>query len=249
MDKFSEQVCQSIGFYVYALTNPLENDSIFYIGKGKDNRIFAHVKCVSEDGTLPDDLNDDSDLKSDTIKKILSKNKKPGMYIIRHSLTEREALLVEAALINVLDWQLEAGLTNKVAGHGTSKYGLSTVAEIETAFGKTFDIEKIPGNEKIVAININKKWPEVKTKDDILEVSKGYWRMGYKNAQNCKYAIIHANGIVRAVFEIKSWKKSEHHNNRLSFEIEKNEHFPIYPNQGLGKLLPRGTQNPIRYIR
>lgn len=246
MKKFSEQVCQSIGFYVYALTNPLDNDRIFYIGKGKDNRVFEHVK-----NPLPDDINDGSDLKSDTINDILGKHKEPGMYIIRHSLTENDALLVEAALISVLDWQLETGLTNKVSGHGTSKFGLSTVKEIETAFGEQFDLKSIQGidnNTKVIAININRKWPEVKKQDDILEVSKGYWKIGHKNAKNCKYAIIHANRIVRAVFAIKLWKKSADHNNRLYFEIDEGV-TPIYPNQGIGNLISKKAQNPIQYIK
>ena len=40
--KFSQAVIDSIGFYVYALQDPRDN-RVFYVGKGKDERILQHV--------------------------------------------------------------------------------------------------------------------------------------------------------------------------------------------------------------
>ena len=42
---FSDEVCKEIKYYVYRLVDP-RNGETFYVGKGKDNRVFAHVKCA-----------------------------------------------------------------------------------------------------------------------------------------------------------------------------------------------------------
>jgi hypothetical protein len=40
---FSETVCNSLGNYVYRLIDP-RNGETFYVGKGKGNRVFAHIQ-------------------------------------------------------------------------------------------------------------------------------------------------------------------------------------------------------------
>ena len=40
---FTTDVIEKIGYYVYRLIDP-RNGNTFYIGKGKGNRIFQHVK-------------------------------------------------------------------------------------------------------------------------------------------------------------------------------------------------------------
>jgi len=42
MNKFSQKSIEKLKYYVYALKDP-SNSEVFYIGKGKDNRIFDHV--------------------------------------------------------------------------------------------------------------------------------------------------------------------------------------------------------------
>ena len=61
---FSPFVAEEIGWYVYALQDPRDN-KVFYIGKGKDNRVFAHAE-----GVVPED-EFESGSKNHLIKEIL----------------------------------------------------------------------------------------------------------------------------------------------------------------------------------
>ena len=47
MRKFSCPVIKELKYYVYINSHP-ETDEIFYVGKGKGNRIFHHLEEVSE---------------------------------------------------------------------------------------------------------------------------------------------------------------------------------------------------------
>ena len=40
--KFSEEVINKLKYYVYTYSDP-ESNEIFYVGKGKRNRIFDHL--------------------------------------------------------------------------------------------------------------------------------------------------------------------------------------------------------------
>ncbi|CDF99459.1 Putative uncharacterized protein [Avibacterium paragallinarum JF4211] len=40
---FSTGVIEKIGYYIYCLVDP-RNQNIFYVGKGKGNRVFQHSK-------------------------------------------------------------------------------------------------------------------------------------------------------------------------------------------------------------
>lgn len=41
--EFPPEVCAKLEHYVYRLIDP-RNGETFYVGKGQDNRIFAHVE-------------------------------------------------------------------------------------------------------------------------------------------------------------------------------------------------------------
>ena len=52
-DAFPPEVIQKLGTYVYRLIDP-RNGETFYVGKGKGNRVFAHMR--GEQGIEGDDL-------------------------------------------------------------------------------------------------------------------------------------------------------------------------------------------------
>jgi uncharacterized protein len=88
--EFSNAVCERIGYYVYFLKDP-RNNNIFYVGKGTGNRIFQHVLCAIDSVDKSDKL--------DLIREIGSE--KVLHYILRHNLTEDEALALESACIDM----------------------------------------------------------------------------------------------------------------------------------------------------
>lgn len=263
---FSAATIESIGVYVYALADT--EDKIFYIGKGQGNRVFEHVNEVrrlpaaAQAKLLDATEDDDSDvegmsLKQQRIADILRAGREPAMYIIREGLTDEQAFLIEAVLISVLDWQLQGVLTNQASGHGAVRFGLKTVQELEATKGEPFRLSDLPdlaAGEEAIAININRRWPEVVAGEStLLEVSKGCWRVNLERASNCRYAIIHANGIVRGVFQINGWDGPDDEGRFTFIAVDpapmlganlsqKNASFLLGANG-------RKPQYPIRYVR
>ena len=48
MKSFTPEVIEKLNYYVYRLIDP-RNGQTFYIGKGKGNRVFAHVNEALKD--------------------------------------------------------------------------------------------------------------------------------------------------------------------------------------------------------
>ena len=43
MEVFPKEVIDKLKYYVYLYSDP-RDDKIFYVGKGKNNRVFQHLK-------------------------------------------------------------------------------------------------------------------------------------------------------------------------------------------------------------
>ena len=55
IDSFPPEVVEKLRSYVYRLIDP-RNGETFYVGKGKGNRIFAHIRGELHDADLSDKL-------------------------------------------------------------------------------------------------------------------------------------------------------------------------------------------------
>lgn len=263
---FSPATIESIGSYVYALTDA--NDTIFYVGKGQGNRVFQHVdevrRLIDNDpiGLLrkpeaDDEQDNGMGPKRHRIAQLLREGTPPRMYILREGLTPEQALLIEAVLISALDWQLQGSLTNQAAGQGTTDYGLKTVEELEATKGEPFKLTELPGldeSEEVIAINVNRRWGEVVTnRSTLLDISKGHWKLSKPRADRCRFAVIHSNGIVRGVFRIQGWDGPD---SEGRFTFRPINDLPLsgtaFSQKNASSLFGVagiGSQNPIRYVR
>lgn len=109
--RFPEEVCEKLGNYVYRLIDP-RNGETFYVGKGKNNRVFDHA------AGLPDLSEDDSQsigTKLDRIRAIRDAHLEVIHVIHRHEIPDRAIFEVEAALIDAYP-----GLTNIQGGHAST---------------------------------------------------------------------------------------------------------------------------------
>lgn len=121
---------QSIGnaYYVYALVAD-DTDEIIYIGKGKGNRVYSHVKA-SKNGRI------DNAPKHKAILEILGRGSKVREMIIQSDLTERKALKIEKYFIE----NLKDKLTNIANGsqHNLDKCYQKAKYQLENI--KPFDL-------------------------------------------------------------------------------------------------------------
>ena len=252
MEYFSQLVQETLGYYVYLLISPLDN-KIFYIGKGKGNRLFDHAKAVPLAWIESDKLN--------IIRNIIDKGENVKCYILRHGMTEKEAYLVESAFIDFLtfrNFSFVANITNIVAGHNQWDKGLKTVEEIELLYNcLPLDIENKA--HKLLCININGTY---NSSSDIYEITRKSWVLNPNRANQADYVVAEYRGIIRAIFKVdkKRWQRVESKENaeyfkgkskaRYYFEGEKvldKEIQEMYLNKSLPKK-EKGQANPIWYL-
>jgi hypothetical protein len=115
-ESFPSEVIEKLKTYVYRLIDP-RNGETFYVGKGQDNRVFAHARADIE--------GDDLDDKLKRIREIRLAGFEVAHVIHRHGLDDKTAFEVEAALIDAYP-----GLTNIVGGSGSGDFGVMHAKEI-----------------------------------------------------------------------------------------------------------------------
>ena len=146
-DNFPDEVVKQLKFYVYRLIDP-RNGETFYVGMGKENRIFAHAKGEFADMGQSDveETEDVADLKLQRIRDIRAVGLEVGHVVHRHGIDREEAAYeVEAALIDAYP-----GLTNRAGGHGSGDYGSRHVEEIIAQYAD----EEFEVNEPLMLIFI-----------------------------------------------------------------------------------------------
>ena len=234
--EFSPEVCEKLGYYVYRLVDPRNNET-FYVGKGTDNRIFHHAK----------DIVPSSNYKNKT-KKRISEIKNAGFDVIqviqRWGMDEQTAFAVEAALIDFVGVE---NLTNSVKGHDTDK-GMIDAEELQIKYGaEEFyynpDDENYP---KFILIKITDYSINLQG-GDIYEAVRKSWKINPNIANKYPYVLAVKNGIVRGVYQKNRWKKT---GERAEFigedapeEIKQIFLYKRIPKEFVGK----GSQNPFRY--
>ena len=236
MKEFSPKTREDISYYVYALVDP-SNGKIFYIGKGKGNRVFDHAN-----GALESDAKSE---KIETIKAIQKAGKEVEHVIVRHGIDEKTAYEVESALIDLLTYpkfNLETFLANDVAGHHQWERGIKTVDEIE----QTYAAEPLVINpdDRILGVNLNRSYRKGK---DIYEITRGWWKLSANRIKNVNVVLGICNGIVRGVYCPERWEQASDRPDRWGFIGEEIKGSP-YMNKDARGIVEFGAGNPVKYI-
>lgn len=240
---FDNLTATKLGYYVYALVNPI-TDKVFYIGKGIENRVFAHKLEVLENKS------EIGSLKKIEINDILESNLDVKHVIIRHGLTEKEAFLLEATLIEYHNFS-QNKLTNEVSGHNSGFYGIKTSDELIRQYNAP-KLEQLI--HKVVIININRQYTKVKNSENgIYKATKESWVIKKTRIDQLEYALSEYQGIIIGVFKINNWysmkTEGNTNNRRWGFDGEEasDELKNIYLNKSIAHVKKKGASNPIRY--
>lgn len=199
-ERFSKRVCSAIGYYVYRLVDP-RNDETFYVGRGVNNRCFDHME-EAEDALF----GGRSSKKTDRINAIHKDGLKVETIMHRHALRDDEECgTVEAAMIEAYP-----DLTNKVAGEGTTLYGARPTSKVI----RQYDLPPAAfGRHKCLLLSLTKRWPRADDDAptswfDIYARARHGWPIDIKRAEKADYVVAHARGIIVAVFEVDEWLAS-----------------------------------------
>jgi len=231
---FSQSVIEKLGFYVYALQHP-DTGETFYIGKGKDNRVFQHSK-----GEIQLDAENE---KLNIIQAIKDKGMTPRHLIIRHGLSEEVAFEVEAALI---DFVGRESLSNIQGGHYSGDFGIKTVQEVSAMY----QADELSTDLPLLLININRRYRRDMSMSEIYDATRKYWVIG-KRRIHAKYAVATYRGLTREVFRIDEWyDKSISGKVRWGFrgELATDEVREALSYKTVNSYISKGAANPIRYV-
>lgn len=238
---FSADVAHKLKTYVYRLIDP-RNGETFYIGKGHGNRVFSHIKAAENlEG-------DDLDNKIKRIREIGLAGFVVAHVIHRHGMDEETAFEVEAALIDAYP-----GLTNIVAGAGSTDYGAMHAREII----RRYTAEVAVFQHKALLISVNRSASE----NSMYDATRYAWKISRSKAMQAEVILSTMQGLIVGAFTAHDWLDATPENfpgrggiggtpGRLGFigEEAPEEIMRLY----VGKRVPdkyrkRGAANPIKY--
>ncbi|MGB8314392.1 MAG: hypothetical protein WCE69_07875 [Aestuariivirga sp.] len=181
MAKFSDEVASKLGYYVYRLIDPRYGET-FYVGKGKGNRMFSHVR--DEAGNDSDDLSD----KLSRIRQIRVAGFEVAHVIHRLGMTEEQAFEVEAALIDAYP-----EVANEASGKASDERGLMHANQI---------LEKYEANEaefkhRALLITINRTATE---RESIYAAVRYAWKLDPSKAARAEVVLAVRQGMIVGVF-------------------------------------------------
>lgn len=201
MKRFKKGVSERLKYYVYRLVDP-RNGHTFYVGKGKDDRVFHHVT-----GALKArDKRKRESLKLEYIQDIHLAGLEPIHVIHRHNMDEKTAIQVEAAVMDAF-----MTLTNIAAGQGSKKYGPANVDQLNEQYASEF----IPTDSEspVVVIKITKRGLS-RHNNRVYDTVRSSWVMSERRAKTVN-AVPHLvlavlNGRCVGVFSVpaNAWVES-----------------------------------------
>lgn len=184
LESFPPEVVSRLKTYVYRLIDPRHGET-FYVGKGKGNRVFAHIRAEKDfDG---DEITD----KLKRIREIRVAGFEVAHVIHRHGLDDRTAFEVEAALIDAYP-----GLTNDVGGHGND-YGAMHAKEIVCRYCA----EPAVFQHKALLISVNRSAMGT----SLYEATRYAWKVSRTKAKQAEVILATRQGLIVGAFVADDW--------------------------------------------
>lgn len=181
-------VAQRLGYYVYLYLDPRTNRP-FYVGKGKGERVLAH---------LSDKVESEKKYKLDELSRL---GLEPTIEILAHCLRDEEtALRIEAAVIDLLGLDV---LTNKVHGWQSIQLGRLPLSQLVFYYAA----DPVTIDDPALLIRINKFYRHGMSDDELYEATRGVWKLGEKRNMS-RIAMAVFEGVVREVYAVESWHKA-----------------------------------------
>ena len=236
VNSFSPDVAEKLKTYVYRLIDP-RNGETFYVGKGKGNRVFAHIHEQVDD--------DDPSNKLKRIRDIRLAGFEVAHVIHRHGMDDKTAFEVEAALMDAYP-----GLTNVAGGIGNSDYGAMHALEIV----RRYAAEPAVFQHKALLVSVNRSAAD----SSLYEATRYAWKISLKKAKQADVVLSTRQGIIVGAFVPTEWLEATTENfpgrepipGRFSFVgfDAPQEMRSLY----VGKRVPdeyrkQGAANPVRY--
>ena len=181
-DSFPPGVADRLKTYVYRLIDP-RNGETFYVGKGKGDRVFAHVRAQI--------TGDDISMKLKRIHKIRMAGFEVGHVIHRHGMDDQTATEVEAALIDAYP-----GLTN-IAGGAGSDYGVMHAKEVIVRYCA----EPAAFVHRAMLISVNLSAEEA----PLYEAVRYAWKISNAKARQAEVVLATRRGMIVGAFIAEQW--------------------------------------------
>jgi uncharacterized protein len=236
IQSFPPEVAAQLKTYVYRLIDP-RNGETFYIGKGRGDRVFSHIRAEIE--------SDDPNNKLKRIREIRVAGFDVAHVIHRHGMDDKAAFDVEAALIDAYP-----GLTDVAGGVGNNDFGAMHAKEIITRYSA----ELATFRHKAVLINVNRS----ATETSLYEATRFAWKIDITKAEKAEVVLAIRQGLIVEAFIPQRWMAATSVNfpgrdsvlGRYGFEGDVAS--PEVRNLYVGKRIPdeyrkRGAANPIKY--
>lgn len=239
IDAFPSEVIEKLKTYVYRLIDPT-NGETFYVGKGKGNRVFAHIH--GEQSIEGDDLEN----KMKRIRKIRLAGFQVAHVIHRHGMDDATAFEVESALVDAYP-----GLTNVIGGVGGNEFGAMHALEII----REYAAEPAVFRHDAILISVNRS---ALAESSLYEATRYAWKISPAKAKRAEVVLATVQGVIKGAFIADEWLEATAANFPSRQEVPGRYGFTgreapddvrhLY----VGKRIPdeyrrRGAANPIKY--
>lgn len=187
-ESFPSDVAAKLKFYVYRLIDP-RNGETFYVGKGKGNRVFSHIRAA--EGLEGDEV----DNKLRRIREIRLAGFEVSHVIHRHGMDEPTAFEVESALIDAYP-----GLTNIIDGFRGSDYGVMHAEEII----RRYAADPAVFRHRALLISVSRSAAE----RSLYDATRYAWKLDVRKAKQAEVILATMQGLIVGAFVAHAWHEA-----------------------------------------